>query len=86
MKIFLSWHGKRSRAIAEALNDWLRRVIQAVKPFYSPEIEKGAKWSSELDSALEGTRFGIICLTPDNLERAPGFISKLVLYPKLRTL
>ncbi len=68
MKIFLSWHGKRSRAIAEALNDWLRRVIQAVKPFYSPEIEKGAKWSSEIDSALEGTRFGIICLTPDNLD------------------
>jgi TIR domain len=68
MKIFLSWHGKRSRAIAEALNDWLRRVIQAVKPFYSPEIEKGAKWSGELDTALEGTRFGIICLTPDNLD------------------
>src|SRR5258708_4089751 len=68
MKIFLSWHGARSRAVAEALNDWLRRVIQAVKPFYSPEIEKGAKWSSEIDSALEGTRFGIICLTPDNLD------------------
>lgn len=68
MKIFLSWHGKRSRAVAEALNDWLRRVIQAVKPFYSPEIEKGAKWSSEMDSALEGTRFGIVCLTPDNLD------------------
>jgi TIR domain-containing protein len=68
MKIFLSWHGQRSRAIAEALNDWLRRVIQAVKPFYSPDIEKGAKWSSEIDSALEGTRFGIICLTPDNLD------------------
>jgi hypothetical protein len=68
MKIFLSWHGPRSRAIADALNDWLQRVIQAVKPFYSPEIEKGAKWSGEIDSALEGTRFGIICLTPDNLD------------------
>jgi hypothetical protein len=67
MKIFLSWSGPRSRAVAETLNDWLRRVIQAVKPFYSPEIEKGAKWSSEVDDALEGTRFGIICLTPDNL-------------------
>ena len=67
MKIFLSWSGPRSRAVAEALNDWLRRVIQAVKPFYSPEIEKGAKWSGEIDSALEDTRFGIVCLTPDNL-------------------
>jgi hypothetical protein len=67
MKIFLSWSGSHSRAIAEALNDWLRRVIQAVKPFYSPDIEKGAKWSGEIDNALEGTSFGIICLTPDNL-------------------
>lgn len=68
MKVFLSWHGPRSRAVAEALNDWLKRVIQAVKPFFSPEIEKGAKWSSEIDGALEGTRFGIVCLTPDNLD------------------
>lgn len=68
MKIFLSWLGPRSRAVAEALNDWLRRVIQAVKPFYSPEIEKGAKWGSEIDDALAGTHFGIVCLTPDNLK------------------
>lgn len=67
MKIFISWSGPRSCAVAEALNDWLRRVIQAVRPFYSPEIEKGAKWSSELDAALEGTKFGIICLTPENI-------------------
>lgn len=67
MKIFISWSGHRSRVIAETLNDWLRRVIQAVRPFYSPEIEKGAKWSDEVDAALEGTSFGIICLTPDNL-------------------
>ncbi|HEX8250732.1 MAG TPA: TIR domain-containing protein [Pyrinomonadaceae bacterium] len=68
MKIFISWSGERSRAVAKALNDWLPKVIQAVKPFYSPEIEKGAKWSNEIDGELDGTSFGIICLTPDNLE------------------
>ncbi|MEW5929152.1 MAG: toll/interleukin-1 receptor domain-containing protein [Gemmatimonadota bacterium] len=67
MKVFISWSGPRSRAVAEALNDWLRRVIQAVRPFYSPDIDKGAKWSSEIDQALEGTSFGIVCLTKDNL-------------------
>jgi TIR domain-containing protein len=67
MKIFLSWSGKQSREIAEAFNNWLPRVIQAVKPWFSPDIEKGAKWSAELDKALGGTRFGIICLNPDNL-------------------
>ncbi|MDQ3799963.1 MAG: toll/interleukin-1 receptor domain-containing protein [Acidobacteriota bacterium] len=68
MKIFISWSGSASRLVAEALSDWLQRVIQAVRPFYSPDIDKGAKWSNEIDDALEGTRFGIICLTPDNLE------------------
>ncbi len=67
MKIFLSWSGLRSRAVAKALNEWLPSVIQAVKPFYSSEIEKGSKWSKEIDDALDGTSFGIICLTPENL-------------------
>lgn len=68
MKIFLSWSGPQSRGVAEALNDWLPRVIQAVRVFYSPDIEKGAKWSGEIDDALEGTSFGIVCLTPQNLK------------------
>lgn len=67
MKVFISWSGTSSRLVAEALSDWLQRVIQAVKPFYSPDIDKGAKWSNEIDNVLEETRFGIICLTPDNL-------------------
>lgn len=67
MKIFLSWSGKQSREIAEAFYNWLPRVIQAVKPWFSQDIEKGAKWAAELDKALGGTRFGIVCLTPDNL-------------------
>ncbi|HEX8265985.1 MAG TPA: toll/interleukin-1 receptor domain-containing protein [Pyrinomonadaceae bacterium] len=67
MKVFISWSGARSRAVAEALSDWLKQVIQAIKPFYSPDIEKGVKWSGEIDNALEGTKFGIVCLTPDNL-------------------
>jgi hypothetical protein len=54
--------------VAEALNDWLPRVIQAVKPFLSSEIEKGVKWSNEVDLALEGSDFGIVCLTPENLD------------------
>jgi hypothetical protein len=67
VKIFLSWSGARSRAVADALNDWLPRVIQAVRPFFSPEIEKGANWSNQIDAALEGTSFGVVCLTQDNL-------------------
>ena len=68
MKIFLVWSGPRSFDIAKALNDFLPRMIQAVKPFFSHEIDKGAKWANEIGVALEGTRFGIVCLTPDNLQ------------------
>ena len=70
MKVFISWSGEQSREIANGFNAWLPRVIQAVKPSFSREIEKGAKWANELDKALEGTKFGIVCLTPDNL-RSP---------------
>src|SRR5262249_22934477 len=68
MKIFLSWSRDESKEVARAFSVWLPRVIQAIKPWFSPDIEKGAKWGAELDKALEGTRFGIVCLTPNNLD------------------
>ena len=69
MKVFLSWSGARSRAIAEALREWIPNVIQAVEPWMSAEdVDKGLRWSSEIAVQLEDTRFGIICLTPENLE------------------
>jgi len=67
MKVFLSWSGAKSRSVAEALHAWLPQVIQAVDPFLSGEIDKGIRWSNEIDDALEGTRFGILCLTRENL-------------------
>jgi hypothetical protein len=67
MKAFISWSGRQSRMVAAALNDWLPKVIQAVEPFYSPDMEKGAQWSTQMDAALEGTSFGVVCLTRENL-------------------
>jgi hypothetical protein len=67
MKIFLSWSGAQSHAVAHGLFGWLPSIFPGLTLFFSSEIEKGAKWGEELDSALEGTRFAIICLTPENL-------------------
>ncbi len=68
MKVFLSWSGVKSKAVAEALRDWIPQIIQAVDPWISVDIDKGRRWSSEISNQLEESRFGIICLTKDNLE------------------
>ncbi len=67
MKVFISWSGLRSKYVADALRNWIPRVLQAVKPWLSAEdISTGARWSTEIATELEGTKVGIICLTPEN--------------------
>lgn len=84
MKVFISWSGETSKAAAEALRDWLPSVIQAIDPWMSaPDIEKGARWFPEISDQLQKSNFGIICLTPENLN-APwvlfeaGALSKVI--------
>jgi hypothetical protein len=69
MKVSISWSGDLSRRVAEALREWLPNVLQAVDPWMSAEdIDKGARWSSDIASELENTRAGILCVTADNIE------------------
>lgn len=69
MNVFIAWSGPYSEQVASALYSWFPRVIQAVKPWMSNEdIYKGRRWEKELATELENANFGIICLTPDNLE------------------
>jgi hypothetical protein len=67
VKVFLSWSGGRSKSTAEALGNWVARVIQAVEPWISSGIEKGARWQSEIAERLEDAKVGIVCLTSSNL-------------------
>jgi len=67
LNIFISWSGERSRAIAEFLTQWLRKVIQISKPWMSDfDIEKGKRWSDEIGKNLSSHNVGIICVTPEN--------------------
>jgi hypothetical protein len=69
-KVFISWSGHLSQQLGEALRNWLPAALQFVKPYFSPEdIEKGAKWSSEISKELETSNVGVICLTRDNTEK-----------------
>ena len=67
MKVFISWSGHRSKAVAEALSNWLGKVVQALEPWISTDIEKGARWSNEMADRLEQSKVGIICLTQENI-------------------
>lgn len=68
MKLFISWSGGRSKALAEALAGWIPKVIQTVECFYSDDgIRAGARWNNEINAQLEFTDFGILCITPENV-------------------
>jgi hypothetical protein len=68
VRLFISWSGDASRAMAELVNDWIPQVIQEVEPWFSKNIDKGQRWAMEIGTALSGTHQGIICVTPDNRE------------------
>jgi hypothetical protein len=70
MKIFISWSGQRSKAVAELISDWFKCVIQASQPWISTrDIDRGAIWFSEISDQLKNTSAGIICLTQENKDK-----------------
>jgi hypothetical protein len=71
VKLFLSWSGAKSHAVAKALYEWIPSVLQAVEPWMSSEdVEKGSRWSQHLGQQLAETDFGIICVTKENQHAA----------------
>ncbi|WP_330444194.1 hypothetical protein [Flavobacterium sp. C4GT6] len=70
MKLFISWSGEASKQIASELRTWIPTVLQAVIPFYTPDdIDKGSAWLSDILKHLHECKFGIICITPENMEK-----------------
>ena len=67
--LFISFSGEMSLSAAKALRNWIPMVVQAAKPFMSEtDVEKGTRGLHEIAKALDGIKFGISCLAPDNLE------------------
>lgn len=67
MKIFISWSGDRSKAVARVLRQWLPHVIQTLEPWMSDkDLNAGDRWSEEIKTNLSQSRYGIICVTADN--------------------
>lgn len=71
MKIFISWSGDASHAVAKALKDWLPNVFQAIQAsdvfLSSEDIPIGSQWFNELGKVLDQCDFGVLCLTRANM-------------------
>lgn len=68
MKVFISWSGELSKNIAEVIKKWLPCIIQSVEVFFSPDdIEKGENWDTKVSTELLECKYGIICLTKENV-------------------
>lgn len=67
MRIFLSWSGELSKAVAKEFAKWLPKILSPVKPWMSQhEIKAGTVWEEELFHNLNNTDSGILLLTKEN--------------------
>eukprot|EP00456_Euglypha_rotunda_P062645 TRINITY_DN5279_c0_g1_i5.p1 TRINITY_DN5279_c0_g1~~TRINITY_DN5279_c0_g1_i5.p1 ORF type:complete len:249 (-),score=15.85 TRINITY_DN5279_c0_g1_i5:195-941(-) len=67
VKVFISWSGARSHAVALVLREWVTAVIQAARPWLSSEdIQRGAQWLGDIGQQLQESTVGIFCLTQKN--------------------
>lgn len=74
MRVFLSWSGSASKAIATALIDWLPLVVPPAKPWMSGHhIKAGTLWDQELANSLLSTNCALLLLTRDN-QNAPWLL------------
>ena len=68
MKVFISWSGKRSKALAVALKEWLPLILHYTEPWVSDkDISAGDRWAQAIAGELESSNFGILCVTPENI-------------------
>lgn len=89
MKVFISWSGSRSKDLANALRQWLPMVLQYVEPWVSDkDISAGERWAQAISGELDASNFGIICITPENINSEwilfeSGALSKSMLDAKV---
>ncbi|WP_063608410.1 TIR domain-containing protein [Shouchella clausii] len=68
MKVFLSWSGSESEQLAKIFKDWLPNVLQYVEPYMSSQdINLGERWNNNISASLEDSTFGLIFVTPNNI-------------------
>ncbi|MCA2305154.1 toll/interleukin-1 receptor domain-containing protein [Mycobacterium intracellulare] len=69
-RIFISWSGPLAKSIARALRDWLPTMFDNIDPWFSDtDIPAGTTWFGEIQQRLDSSRYGIIVITTENVEK-----------------
>jgi hypothetical protein len=67
LRVFLSWAGEPSKAVALKLRDWLGKVTHGTRFWMSEDISAGSLWDPEIRAQLEASTFGVAVLTQESL-------------------
>lgn len=68
MRVFVSWSGSESRAVANILHHWLPNILQDVSVYVSAQdIASGERWAHSVNENLQDHNFGISIVTPTNV-------------------
>ena len=68
VKVFVSWSGPLSNKLADAFRTWLPAALQSVEPYFTPaDIEKGARWHTDISKELEESEIGVLFVTRNNI-------------------
>ena len=92
LRVFISWSGDLSKAVALSLRDWLPSLFDRVDPWMSDtDIASGARGLEEIHTTLAGCSFGVIVVTEENqnsswLNYESGAISKSISESQVRVV
>jgi len=68
--IFISWSGDLAKRITHALRDWLPTMFDHIEPWFSDvDVDAGSRGLNVIQERLDASAFGIIVVTPENLNK-----------------
>lgn len=70
LNIFISWSGNLAKGITGVLHRWLPTMFDRVSPWFSDiDIDAGSRGLVAIQERLDVSSFGIIVVTPENMNK-----------------
>jgi TIR domain len=74
MRIFISWSGSRSLAVAKLLREFVPQIIQMAEVVTSTDdIPSGSRWFTAIHESITSADLAVLCVTRENLN-SPWFL------------